>query len=398
MKAISLALVSFGLFLLGLSVDIHADTIVMATGQTVEGIALQTNDDDVLVLTKFAAFNYSKTSIKEITPATDEPSTATVGARLPNFHDTILLLSKELWATNLTPIPATVVDKGVLRNVPYSSFHCGADYEVNVYGDPENPAGIEIGVYRKLLGDAGAKSNCLQFIDGILRDASDKQCLHMLNLDKDIATHDGLTIEVTPPTDEDAYNGWWISVYSVKQLDLARASDDEMRLISMTRADAEKNARESTNEALWSSGDLRHARQPSVETFSFRNSDGVMIKDAEVVRIIDGVNLIWRKGSTTSGMVKLEDLSDDLRTRFGYDPVKSKAADDLDASNKARWQQQANATAVANQTVASDSLLPDLSSYGDGSSYSGDGRVYVHGYYRSNGTYVNSYTRSYPRR
>ena len=129
-----------------------ADTIVMLNNHVLTGTTIQTNDDDVLILTRYAAFNFSKASIKGILPESADASFSSTN-RLPDFQKAVLFLSQQPWATNLTPIPATVIDKGILRNVPYTSFHCGSDYEVNIYGDLEHPAGIEIGVYRKLLTD-----------------------------------------------------------------------------------------------------------------------------------------------------------------------------------------------------------------------------------------------------
>ena len=131
---------------------------MLSNGQQLNGKVIQTNQDDVLVLTPFEAFNYSQNRIKQITAEPSETAESACTNRLPDFETAILLLSKQPWATNLSPIPATVIDKGILKNGPYSSFHCGADYEVNIYGDLQNPAGIEIGIYRKLLGDDSVKT------------------------------------------------------------------------------------------------------------------------------------------------------------------------------------------------------------------------------------------------
>ena len=374
-----------------------ADTVVMSNNRTMEGTAIQTNDDDVLILTPYAAFNFSKASIKEIKAELAAPAETSSTNRLPDFQKAILFLSKQPWATNLTPIPATVIDKGILRNVPYNSFHCGGDYEVNVYGDLESPAGIEIGVYRKLANDRSAKDNCVRFIIGLLGRPADKEVVQELDLNKDLKIRDELTFEITPTNADDAYNGWWISVYAEKQLDLARASDNDMKLISMTQADAAKDARQSKDSASWSADDLKQARPADTATITFINSSGVVIKNAEIVRVIDGVSLIWRNGPTSGGMVRLADLPENLRVRFGYDEAKTKAADELAKADKAALQQQIQAAAEAAQAVSAPS---DSSSYGDsgfsGGNYSGGGSVYVHGYTRSNGTYVNAYTRSYP--
>jgi hypothetical protein len=67
----------------------------------------------------------------------------------PKSSEITAILGKQPWITSLRQIPATVVDKGVMRNVPYLSFQSG-DYELNVYGDPDNPAGVEIGIHRRL--------------------------------------------------------------------------------------------------------------------------------------------------------------------------------------------------------------------------------------------------------
>jgi hypothetical protein len=261
----------------------------------------------------------------------------------------------------------------------------------------ENPAGIEIGVYRKLVNDSSAKDNCVKFISNVLAQPADREVVQGLDLNKDLKTLNELTFEITPTNADDAYNGWWVSVYSEKQLNLARASDSEMKLISMTQADAAKDAKAATNLASWSADDLKQARPADKTTISFMNSSGEMITNAEVVRFIDGVSLIWQNGPTRGGMVRLADLPENLRIRFGYDEAKTKAADDLAKAKKLEWQQAVQAAAQAAQAIPAQ---PDYSSYGysgdSGGGYSGGGSVYVHGYTRSNGTYVNAYTRSYP--
>jgi hypothetical protein len=143
----------------------------------------------------------------------------------------MLVLAKQPWATNITPIPATVIDKGMLSNVPYSSFQCGDNYEVNIYGDLDRPAGIEIGVYKVLIDDKSRQSNYIKFMSDLLVQAADEALVQALDLKKDLKILDDLTFEITPPSNGDSYNGWWVSIYSEKQLSLACASDTEMKQI-----------------------------------------------------------------------------------------------------------------------------------------------------------------------
>ena len=393
------------ILMVGLSYGAFADSIKLSSGQEITGTIVQTNEGDVLVLTPNAAFEYSKSRVQEIEAEPRSASGVAGTNRLPGFETAILVLSRQPWATNLTPIPATVIDKGILRNVPYNSFHCGADYEVNVYGDVQNPAGVEIGVYHGLTSDDSAKSNCLNFISGLLADPADRGVLRGLKRTKDLQTRDGLTFEVTPPTDEDAYNGWWISVYSESQLDASRASDGEMQQIAMTQADIAKDVYQATNYGAWSADDLRLARHSFPKNITFKDASGTLISNATVVHVTDGVSLVWEKdGGSKVGFVKLEDLPDDLRTLFGYDEAKAKAADKLEQENKEEWQAQVAAAEEEARQARAANPQPDPTgtSYGDTGygdvGYSDDRTVYVHGYYRSNGTYVNSYYRRPPSR
>ncbi len=54
------------------------------------------------------------------------------------------------WGKGQKQIPSTVIDAGVLRDIPYLSYRAGS-YEVNVYGDPAAPACFEIGIHKELL-------------------------------------------------------------------------------------------------------------------------------------------------------------------------------------------------------------------------------------------------------
>jgi len=356
---------------------------------------LQTNGEDLLLLADYGAFRYGIGSFKKIEIDPAKPLRVSSTNQLPDFKSVVLLLSRQAWASNLEQVPATVIDKGMLRHVPYVSFRCADDYEVNIYGDLEHPAGIEAGVYRKLVDDATAKKNCLSLVGELLGRQGEKDTLQALNLEKDSKTMQGLTFEITPPTAEDAYKGWWISVYSESKLNLARASDEEMRQISVPKASA-------TKEGDWSARELELSRPALANTITFTNKSGLVIRDAEVVRINEGVSLVWRDAGG-GGVVKLFDLPPDLRARFGYDHDKSAAVEAAEEAAKARDWQQAQAQARVVQAAKQPEVPSPAVQAADAPSYSysgpsGRGSVYVHGYTKQNGTYVQPYTRSAPRR
>ena len=65
-------------------------------------------------------------------------------SRLPAMEAVVKAARAQPWGADLKQIPATVIEVGELSSVPYLSF-AGGDVELNVYGDPAKPAGIEVG-------------------------------------------------------------------------------------------------------------------------------------------------------------------------------------------------------------------------------------------------------------
>lgn len=76
--------------------------------------------------------------------ATSSSATADFQSRLPAMEDVVKAARTQPWGSDLKQIPATVIEVGELASVPYLSF-VGGDVELNVYGDPAKPAGIEVG-------------------------------------------------------------------------------------------------------------------------------------------------------------------------------------------------------------------------------------------------------------
>lgn len=303
------------------------DVIIFNNGQVLNGTVLQTNDSSVLFRREFGTFTYPQNEIKNIQKNSAGTNSFNPGTnRLDNWTRIVANLTKQPWAYSAKQIPATVIDKGVFQNVPYSSFRCGSNYELNIYGDPENPAAIEMGVYGGLLKDLVAKENCIEFIMSALTDNEDKNVVKKLERKQDIVEKGKFICEITPSTAFDAYGGWWISVYDISKVNAARASKAELAEICepvIPRSISKFNP----NDSLWSNDEKQQARviQP--------------IYTAPVVQT-------------------------------SYEPL------------------------PRTPSVSSGASYRPSSSYHPSSS----GRVYVRGYTRKNGTYVQSHTRSSPRR
>ena len=204
---------------------------------------------------------------------------------LPNRTRCRQTLSVKPWAKGLKQIPSTVIDKGVLRNIPYLSYRAG-DYELNLYGDPAAPAGVEIGVHKDLLRSVGAKKTCVDFLRDLLDDPEDKKLLASLKLDVDKKVRAGLTFEITPPTADDAYGGWWVSVYDEAALERSRASEDEMAKITVPKASAKpaEGLRVEGAKSAWAADDLANARPGSEKVYSptLSKKDGKYVPDRSI--------------------------------------------------------------------------------------------------------------------
>jgi hypothetical protein len=156
------------------------------------------------------------------------PPRATIH-RLQSASTGLEHLRSETLVKELQQIPATVIDKGPLRHVPYLSYS-GDDVEFNVYGDPDAPACLELGTSS---GDASRRTACRHALRGLLASSLDRGILEKMTSGKQ--TVGGLTFEITPEAAPDAYGKWWVSVYDLKRLDSSRASETELKTIAGPR-------------------------------------------------------------------------------------------------------------------------------------------------------------------
>jgi hypothetical protein len=226
-------------WLLAAAAGASADTIRLKNGGALEGVVIREAEGSVVVRLKYATVTLDRADIEAIEKkaAPAEPA-AEAGLRLAKWDACIGKLAGRAWFAEMRQVPATVIEKGVLKHVPYMS-HKSGDYEFNLYGDPDRPACLEVGVYRDLLKSEAAKKNCLELMAALLPDARDAGFLSTLDLKQDRKEREGLTFEVTPETAEDAYGGWWVTVYDAGAVEAARATEEELKEITMAEEELE---------------------------------------------------------------------------------------------------------------------------------------------------------------
>jgi hypothetical protein len=222
------------------------DVITLKNGGKLEGVIIHDKGDEVVVRLKYATVELDRSEIASIEKKAP-PAGAAGPVRLPRWDRIIEVGRTKEWEGKFQQVPALVVEEGPLKNVPYMSFRSG-NYEFNLYGDPDAPAGIEFGLYKDLLKNDAAKKKCIETIAELMGDPKDAEVAKSLGLAAVKKDRAGFTFEITPETAPDAFGGWWVSVYDTAAIEKARASQEELDKITATREEMDRLQNEAKEE------------------------------------------------------------------------------------------------------------------------------------------------------
>jgi hypothetical protein len=235
------------------------DTIFMNDGTQYHGLIIRNDAKKVTLQQRMGEVEIPKSSIRRID---DEPNEGVYFAeivdpnRLPPWRMIVQDLRSDDSIRSFRQIPATTIDNGYLKNIPYLSFRINKRVEMNVYGNPENPVCLEFGVYERGENITRFKKIIRAYLAGILQTRAEIAALYGLD-EKGGKTKVGkFVFEVTPPTAPDAYGGWWLSIYDESRLDHFRVPDAEYRKNTLP-----------FDVVNHSSGTLRHGRLGSFDHF-----------------------------------------------------------------------------------------------------------------------------------
>ena len=234
------------------------DTLVLKGGRTVRGLIVKNSADSVTLQEEFQETTYPKSGIVRIRDEAD------IGVLFTDIHRHGDLPSWRVIAndlrmhdeiTSFEEIPATAITVGEFRNVPYKSFRVNRNIELNIYGDPNDPCGLELGIYGVRKHSARLQGVLRAYLAGFLTSRKELAALYSLNFKKSKAQAGEMTFEVTPPDAEDAFNAWWLSIYNLKDLDAIRLSDREYAKLTLP-ADQVINRRGGVISNAWTPEDL----------------------------------------------------------------------------------------------------------------------------------------------
>jgi|GEM_PF-1308458 hypothetical protein len=219
--------------------SLKADVVVLQNGAVITGNILQQDGNGVLLQMESGTFRYPLAMIKEVRKeAATAPHVSNNGKVIPDWAQIISLLAKNGWATEIKQVPATVINYGKYDNVPYVSFRCASSgYEINIFGDLNNPAAVEIGAMTYLKDDNQAKSNCVNFICSVLANAADRKIVRALNWSqKDVQQNESMAFETLMPGEWGSYGGWWVMAFDRTALASAAASETELLAMTQSRS------------------------------------------------------------------------------------------------------------------------------------------------------------------
>lgn len=235
------------------------DELVLRDDQRIVGTVMFENEDHVLLGQRSGTFVVPRGDVREIRrrSAGAAKQVEAKSERFPAFHTMLAVIARQPWVKDLRQVPATVVDTGELRNIPYISHKAGS-IEFNVYGDPDHPAGVEIGIY-EASPDEATRTQLRTFMVDLFPSAADKAAIQGLGLDDDSRQQDGLTFDVDPPSAQGAYGGWWLTIYDGGALDRARASAEELKTVTSSSDDTyrSRRAKSSTSRSIYVRGYVR---------------------------------------------------------------------------------------------------------------------------------------------
>ncbi len=208
------------------------DTIYLNDGRVLHGLIIKNDAQKVTLQQKMGEVEIPKIFINRIE---DIPKAEIYFAdivdpgTLPPWRMIVQDLRTDDSIKSFRQIPATTIDKGYLKNIPYLSFRINDRVEMNVYGDPNHPVCIEYGIYERGEKITRFKKIVRAYLAGILTNREEVGALYSLDEKGGQIQVGNFIFKVTPPEAPEAYGGWWLSIYDPARIEKARIPEAEYR-------------------------------------------------------------------------------------------------------------------------------------------------------------------------
>jgi hypothetical protein len=242
---------------------ITSDEIFLVDGSVLRGLIVHQDAKGVTLQKPFSEVTIPSVDILRIHDVEDDETAyvkITKPGQLPPWRVLANDMRNKDRITSFFKIPATAIEDGLLKNVPYSSFLANRMFELNIYGDPEDPAALELGVYGVMKYSRRAREFIRSFFASYLSDVEEIRALYDLDFRGDKETVGPIVMEVTPPGAPDSLGAWWITLYNPEKLDAVRLSDEEYEALTHP-IDEVRQRRKRIGRDEWRPNDLRMANR-----------------------------------------------------------------------------------------------------------------------------------------
>lgn len=212
------------------------DYVIMKDGTRYEGLIIRSNAKEIVLQEFLGERTINKASVQRINNA-DKSMVYFADLVDPDKAPPWRMMVQDLRCNDniksFFQIPATRINEGYLKNVPYLSFQVNKHGEMNVYGNPKDPACVELGSYAR--GERLEKFQELarDFFAGYISSRSALDTFYSLNLKGDEKRVGKFIFKIKPPSESDSFGAWWISIYDPVRLAKARLSDAEYQKLTL---------------------------------------------------------------------------------------------------------------------------------------------------------------------
>jgi len=204
------------------------DSVIFRDGTVLQGLIVRSTADSITLQQDFKERTIPKKWILRIR---DEANTGAYFADthrkgyLPPWRTIANDLRTHDGVRKLEQIPATVRTEGPMRDVPYMAFRVNNEVELNIYGDPNDPSGIEMGIYGDHSRSETMQEALRTFLAGFLFSKEEIGKLYEISEGK--AAVGKMHFEVEERDGPGRERGWWISIFNPRRLADARMHKDD---------------------------------------------------------------------------------------------------------------------------------------------------------------------------
>lgn len=200
------------------------DEVVMRDGRVLRGLILENTARQVVLQTQGGQERIDK---KQVVRIREEKGLLArladmTGKGLPGWRVVVNDLRTLDGVRSLFAIPPVRIEEGDFRAVPYVSFVLNGAVELNIYGDPDEPAGIEMGLFGPRRDVMRERQQVREYLAGFLGSRAELAALYGLDLRGGRAKAGDVVIEATNPDEPDAEGTWWLAIYDPVKLERAR--------------------------------------------------------------------------------------------------------------------------------------------------------------------------------